>query len=98
MGSSATETCRAALVPSRLMSTRQSFVRVVSGGATVYGIASSGAVWVWGQNNVGQFGFGALTMSDRPIKSGITLRCISSTAANVEGLSEPDMSSVSCSP
>ncbi len=77
---------------------RQSFVRVVSGGATVYGIASSGAVWVWGQNNVGQFGFGALTMSDRPIKSGITLRCISSTAANVEGLSEPDMSSVSCSP
>jgi alpha-tubulin suppressor-like RCC1 family protein len=76
----------------------ESFVSVISGGATMYGIDSSGAVWVWGQNNVGQFGFGALTMSDRPVEAGISLNCISSTAANVAGLREPGVKSTGCSP
>ncbi len=68
---------------------RVSFAQVVSGGSTMYGIDSSGAVWSWGQNNVGQLGFGALAVSDQPVKVGISLSCLSSTAANVEGLSEP---------
>ena len=53
----------------------------------MYGIDSSGAVWAWGQNNVGQLGFGAASaLSDRPSKVGIDLSCVSSTAANVVGL------------
>jgi len=64
-----------------------SFDRVISGGSTVYGIDSSGAVWAWGQNNVGQLGFGAASaLTDRPSKVGIDLSCVSSTAANVVGL------------
>ena len=63
-----------------------SFVRVMSGGSTVYGIDSSGAVWSWGQNNSGQLGFGAVPLSARPGKVGVSLSCVSSTAANVEGL------------
>ena len=66
---------------------RVSFAQVVSGGSTMYGIDSSGAVWSWGQNNVGALGFGALAVSDQPVKVGISLSCLSSTAANVEGLS-----------
>jgi alpha-tubulin suppressor-like RCC1 family protein len=68
---------------------RVSFAQVVSGGSTMYGIDSSGAVWSWGQNNVGELGFGALAVSDQPVKVGISLSCLSSTAANVEGLSDP---------
>ena len=64
-----------------------SFDRVISGGSTVYGIDSSDAVWAWGQNNVGQLGFGASSaLSDRPSEVGIHLSCVSSTAANVVGL------------
>jgi alpha-tubulin suppressor-like RCC1 family protein len=65
-----------------------SLVQVISGGSTVYGIDSSGGVWAWGQNNVGQLGFGAVALIDRPERVGISLSCLSSTAANVEGLSE----------
>jgi alpha-tubulin suppressor-like RCC1 family protein len=71
-----------------------SFVQVVSGGSTIYGVDSSGAVWAWGQNNVGQLGLGGTTVSDVPVKVGISLSCISSTAANVEGLSEVGASGV----
>ena len=63
-----------------------SLVRVMSGGSTVYGIDSSGAVWSWGQNNNGQLGFGAVPPSARPTKVGLSLSCVSSTAANVVGL------------
>lgn len=65
-----------------------SFVQVVSGGSTMYGIDSSGAVWAWGQNNMGQLGFGAMALSERLVKVSISLSCISSTAANVEGLTD----------
>ena len=71
-----------------------SLVQVISGGSTVYGIDSSGAVWSWGQNNLGQLGFGASAFSDRPAKVGISLSCVSSTAANVAGLTEPGTRSV----
>lgn len=64
------------------------FVQVVSGGSTMYGVDNSGAVWAWGQNNAGQLGFGAAALGDLPMKVGISLTCISSTAANVEGLRE----------
>jgi len=67
---------------------RVSFVQVTSGGSTMYGIDSSGAVWAWGQNNVGQLGFEPSAVSDRPVNVGISLSCVSSTGANVEGLSE----------
>ncbi len=65
---------------------RTSFVQIMSGGSTMYAIERSGAVWAWGQNNVGQLGFGAMASSDVPAKTGITLSCVSSTAWNVEGL------------
>lgn len=71
-----------------------SFVQVVSGGSTMYGIDSSGAVWAWGQNNVDQLGFGAMALSDLPVKVDISLSCVSSTAANVEGLTEPGAAGV----
>lgn len=72
---------------------RVTFVQVVSGGPTMYAIDSSGAVWAWGHNNQGQFGFGSLVLSDVPVRVGIDLSCLSSTAANVEGLREPDAGS-----
>jgi alpha-tubulin suppressor-like RCC1 family protein len=62
------------------------FDRVISGGSTVYGIDGLGAVWAWGQNNVGQLGFGASAFTDVPAKVGVTLSCVSSTAANVAGI------------
>lgn len=75
-----------------------SFDRVISGGSTVYGIDNTGAVWAWGQNNVGQLGFGADTFTDNPRKVGISLSCVSSTAANVAGLrGEPSAKSTSSS-
>ena len=52
----------------------------------MYGIDSSGAVWSWGQNNNGQLGFGAVPLIARPTKLGLSLSCVSSTAANVVGL------------
>jgi alpha-tubulin suppressor-like RCC1 family protein len=66
-----------------------SLVQVISGGSTVYGIDRAGAVWAWGQNNVGQLGFGASTFRARPGEVGVSLSCVSSTAANVEGLTGP---------
>jgi alpha-tubulin suppressor-like RCC1 family protein len=68
---------------------QEPFVQVISGGSTMYGIDSSGAVWAWGQNYYGQLGFGALTISDLPVKVGIDLSCLSSTATNVEGVRDP---------
>ena len=68
---------------------KEPFVQVISGGSTMYGIDSSGAVWAWGQNYYGQLGFGALAISDLPVKVGIDLSCLSSTATNVEGVRDP---------
>jgi alpha-tubulin suppressor-like RCC1 family protein len=66
------------------------FTRVCSGGSTAYAIDSTGALWAWGQNNVGQLGLaGANAQQLKPLSIGISLTQISSTASNVAGSSRP---------
>jgi alpha-tubulin suppressor-like RCC1 family protein len=62
------------------------FVQVNSGGSAMYGIDHSGQVWAWGVNNIDQLGLRNIHTSDRPIRVGVRLTEISSTASNVEGL------------
>jgi alpha-tubulin suppressor-like RCC1 family protein len=63
-----------------------SFVQVDSGGSSVYGITHSGAVWSWGQNDLGQLGLLGRRATARPTAVGVDLTSVSSTAGNVAGL------------
>jgi alpha-tubulin suppressor-like RCC1 family protein len=61
-------------------------VQVNSGGSTMFGIDVRGALWSWGENNLGQLGVGGAPFSDVPDEVGLKLSCVSSTATNVAGL------------
>ena len=64
-----------------------SFVTVSSGGYASYAIDGSGRLWAWGDNRSGQLGTGeGVTMATTPVKVGVELTQISSTAQNVAGL------------
>jgi alpha-tubulin suppressor-like RCC1 family protein len=62
------------------------FDKVNSGGYSSYAIDTSGQLWAWGGNQNGQLGTGG---SDRfetvPVKVGVHLTQVSSTASNVAG-------------
>lgn len=66
------------------------FVTVNSGGYTSYGIDRSGDLWAWGGNQNGQLGTASAKLRQtRPVKVGIHLTQVSSTASNVAGLNQP---------
>lgn len=61
---------------------------VSSGGFASYAIDTTGRLWAWGRNDVGQLGTGSVGPDQpTPISVGISLRQVSSTAQNVAGLS-----------
>jgi alpha-tubulin suppressor-like RCC1 family protein len=62
------------------------FDKVVSGGYSSYAIDSSGQLWAWGGNRNGQLGTGSSGGTETaPVKVGIRLTQVSSTASNVAG-------------
>jgi alpha-tubulin suppressor-like RCC1 family protein len=75
-----------------------SFAMVDSGGATEYAIDTKGAVWSWGQNNVGELGTHHYGPSDVPTRTALVLSCVSSTAWNVEGIRNSPSGRVGCGP
>lgn len=65
------------------------FVTVDSGGYACYAIDSTGRLWAWGGNQNGQLGTGTgAFMETSPVRAGIHLTQISSTASNVAGLEQ----------
>ncbi len=63
------------------------FVAVSSGGYASYGIDRSGRLWAWGDNRSGQLGIGGGTaLVTRPVRVGVRLTQVTSTAQNVAGL------------
>ncbi len=63
------------------------FAKVSSGGFASYAIDGSSQLWAWGDNRSGQLGTGSgVTMATKPVRVGIRLTQISSTAQNVAGL------------
>jgi alpha-tubulin suppressor-like RCC1 family protein len=66
------------------------FVRVDSGGAANYAIDSSGHLWSWGLNNVGQLGNDLLARTRlTPVRDAVILTQVSSTANEVAGFYDP---------
>jgi alpha-tubulin suppressor-like RCC1 family protein len=63
--------------------TGTSFVSVASGGAAEYAIDSTGGVWAWGQNDVGQLGIGSTVNQSSPVSVGIDASQITSIAYDV---------------
>lgn len=62
------------------------FVKVNSGGYSCYAIDRSGRLWAWGGNRNGQLGTGSAVGNETdPVKVGIHLTQVSSTASNVAG-------------
>ena len=62
------------------------FVSVSSGGYATYAIDRTGRLWAWGDNRSGQLGTGSGTaFTTLPIKVGLHLTQVSSTAQNVAG-------------
>ena len=62
------------------------FVKVSSGGFATYAIDQTGGLWAWGDNRSGQLGTGsAPALATLPVKVGIDLTQVSSTAQNVAG-------------
>lgn len=62
------------------------FVSVSSGGYASYGIDRSGQLWTWGDNASGQLGIGnSVRSATRPVRVGVRLSQVSSTAQNVAG-------------
>jgi alpha-tubulin suppressor-like RCC1 family protein len=59
------------------------FVSVTSGGAAEYAIDTTGNVWAWGQNNVGQLGIGSTVNRDAPVSVGIDATQVFSIAYDV---------------
>lgn len=66
------------------------FVKIDSGGATDYAIDSSGYLWAWGHDNLGQVGDGLRRHAQRtPVRDDLRLSAVSSTAAEVAGFYVP---------
>jgi alpha-tubulin suppressor-like RCC1 family protein len=66
------------------------FVKVNSGGATDYAIDSSGRLWSWGLDNLGQLGNGLRApVQLTPADDGVILTQVSSTASEVAGFLDP---------
>jgi alpha-tubulin suppressor-like RCC1 family protein len=66
------------------------FVKIDSGGAANYALDSSGHLWSWGLNNVGQLGAGLLSRVQlRPLRDNVVLTQVSSTANEVAGFFNP---------
>jgi len=62
------------------------FTEVNAGGATSYAIDSTGHLWAWGQNNLGQVGNGGRRSKEpAPVPIDVALTQVSSTANNVAG-------------
>lgn len=59
------------------------YSRVASGGSTSYAISTSGNVYAWGQNEVGQVGDGTTTEARTPVRVTSPATIISATAKNV---------------
>jgi alpha-tubulin suppressor-like RCC1 family protein len=59
------------------------YTAVACGGSTCYGIAQSGAVYAWGQNNYGQVGDGSTTTAKHPVEVTTGAAGISATAHDV---------------
>ncbi len=63
------------------------FVKVGSGGYASYAIDRSDRLWAWGDNTSGQLGIGATAaIATKPVRAGIGMTQVSSTAQNVAGL------------
>ncbi len=63
------------------------FTSVSSGGYATYAVDQSGRLWAWGDNRSGQLGTGSGTgLSTLPVKVGLQLTQVSSTAQNVAGV------------
>ncbi|HEY1914460.1 MAG TPA: hypothetical protein VGH27_02690 [Streptosporangiaceae bacterium] len=60
-----------------------SYAELASGGATTYGITSSGAVYAWGYNKEGQVGDGTTKTAVTPVEVDSGASLISSTAGDV---------------
>ena len=66
------------------------FTSVSSGGYATYAVDQSGRLWAWGDNRSGQLGTGSGTgLSTLPVKVGLQLTQVSSTAQNVAGVGPP---------
>jgi alpha-tubulin suppressor-like RCC1 family protein len=65
------------------------FREVNSGGYSSYAIDTSGQLWAWGGNQNGQLGTGSSRRFEtQPVRVGLALTQVSSTASNVAGLSQ----------
>ena len=60
-----------------------SYAELASGGATSYGITSSGDVYAWGYNKEGEVGDGSTKTAASPVEVDTGASLISSTAGNV---------------
>ena len=78
---------RNALTPIRLIEPPGvRFDKVNSGGAANYALDSTGHLWSWGLNNVGQLGGGLLARVQlTPFRDGVILTQVSSSANEVAG-------------
>ena len=65
------------------------FTKVNSGGYSSYAIDDEGRLWAWGGNQNGQLGTGRGTLVQAtPVKVGLHLTQVSSTASNVAGFEQ----------
>jgi alpha-tubulin suppressor-like RCC1 family protein len=63
------------------------FASVSSGGYASYAIDRAGRLWSWGDNKSGQLGIGGLVSgATKPVRVGIRMTQVSSTAQNVAGV------------
>jgi alpha-tubulin suppressor-like RCC1 family protein len=61
------------------------FTKVCSGGASFYAIDSSGVLWAWGADSLGQLGNSDKGSEAAPVSIGTTLTQVSSTSNNAAG-------------
>ncbi len=59
------------------------YVSLATGGTTSYGIDTSGRIWAWGNNNVGEVGNGTTTNQKTPVMVLSGVSQLSSTAKDV---------------
>ncbi len=63
--------------------TNVTYVALATGGSSSYGIDTSGNVWAWGNNNVGEVGNGTTTNQKKPVEVLSGASHVSSTAKDV---------------